>query len=108
MIMWGLQSSLVKRRDVSILYSKNVLYIKYTHHLFYSPTEAAFHRTVYEFKKQGMEQQKEDGLEELTTANFPSHDPDKPIGMSLVTSNLSHVRSSLSIFSIPFSTIHHN
>lgn len=84
----------------------DVLYKKYTHQLFYSPTEAAFHRTVYEFKKQGIEQQKEDGLEELTTANFPSHDPNKPIGMSSVTSNLSHVRSSLSTFSIPFSTLY--
>lgn len=45
-----------------------------------SPTEAAFHRAVYEFQQSGLEQQKEDGLEELTVSNMPSHDPEKPIG----------------------------
>ncbi|XP_050729209.1 glutamic acid-rich protein-like [Eriocheir sinensis] len=46
--------------------------------------ETAFHRTVHEFKKEGMEQQKEDGLEELTTANFPPHDPNKPFGLDML------------------------
>lgn len=65
-----------------------VLYIPWTYYINNTlitcspppPTEAAFHRTVHEFKKQGIEQQKEDGLEELTTANFPPHDPNKPFG----------------------------
>lgn len=48
-----------------------------------SPTEAAFHKEVAEIKQRGLEQQKEEGLEELTVANIPAHDPTKPIGRDL-------------------------
>ena len=46
----------------------------------FPPTEDAFHKEVGEFKKRSLEQEKEKGVDSLTVASLPSHDPDQPLG----------------------------
>ncbi|KAK8383847.1 hypothetical protein O3P69_015942 [Scylla paramamosain] len=46
--------------------------------------EAAFHKEVAEFKRRGLEREKEEGLHPLTVANMPPHDPTRPLGLDML------------------------